>query len=65
MDHDTWRKSRHSDDKGGACVEVAGQGGTTAIRDSKDPDGPRLVLTAYEFRVLLMRLRRTDHGGAG
>ena len=38
----TWRKSSRSSGNGGACVEVAGAG-TVLVRDSKDPDGPRLA----------------------
>jgi hypothetical protein len=35
-----WRKSRRSQDQG-ACVELHPSG---AVRDSKNPDGPRLHL---------------------
>lgn len=38
-----WRKSSHSGDEG-ACVEVAVIPGTVAVRDSKDPAGPALLL---------------------
>lgn len=36
-----WRKSSFSGGDNGDCVELANTG---AIRDSKNPDGPRLVL---------------------
>jgi len=36
-----WRKASHSTSNG-QCVEVAGVGTAVAVRDSKDPDGPRL-----------------------
>ncbi|MDG4829484.1 DUF397 domain-containing protein [Solwaraspora sp. WMMD1047] len=36
-----WRKSSYSGDQG-ACVEFAPLTDGVAIRDSKDPDGPRL-----------------------
>ncbi|TDD30541.1 DUF397 domain-containing protein [Actinomadura sp. KC06] len=35
-----WRKSRRSDDQGGACMEVARFPDAVAVRDSKDPNGP-------------------------
>lgn len=42
-----WRKSRKSQDNGG-CVEVADLREYVAVRDSKDPNGPVLVFTAFE-----------------
>ncbi|MEV0638489.1 DUF397 domain-containing protein [Streptomyces sp. NPDC050619] len=41
----TWFKSSYSDNEGGACVEVA-LSATIHIRDSKNPTGPELHLTA-------------------
>ena len=38
-----WRKSSRSSSNGGHCVEVAVVNGSTAVRDSKDPDGPKLA----------------------
>jgi hypothetical protein len=39
-----WRKSSHSNDDGGMCVEVADNlPDTVPVRDSKDPHGPALV----------------------
>ncbi|MEU1878336.1 DUF397 domain-containing protein [Streptosporangium sp. NPDC020072] len=39
-----WRKSSRSGDNGGQCVEVAvNLPGAVAVRDSKDPDGPKLL----------------------
>jgi hypothetical protein len=37
-----WRKSSYSGANGGNCVEVADGPGALLVRDSKDPDGPRL-----------------------
>ncbi|GAA1833021.1 DUF397 domain-containing protein [Actinomadura chokoriensis] len=52
----TWRKSSHSGSNGGDCVELAGVAGTDpagmlAVRDSKDPDGPVLLLTREALRT--------------
>ncbi|WP_149263365.1 DUF397 domain-containing protein [Actinomadura sp. K4S16] len=56
-----WRKSSHSgggnDD---ACVELAELGGRVWVRDSKDPDGERLVFGREAFGGLLARLKRDD-----
>lgn len=39
-----WRKSSHSGGTGGQCVEVAlNMPGVVAVRDSKAPEGQRLV----------------------
>ena len=44
-----WRKSSYSADDGGECVEVAEMPGRMAIRDSKNPDGPVLLLSPAAF----------------
>lgn len=49
----TWRKSSHSSDNGGNCVEAVDLGESVAIRDSKDPDGPVLVASAAAWRAFL------------
>jgi hypothetical protein len=51
-----WRKSSYSGPNGGNCVELADVAGTTgasvvAVRDSKDPDGPVLLLTRAALRT--------------
>lgn len=45
-----WRKSSYSGNQGGNCVEVAElPDGGTAVRDSKNPDGPTLHFTPSEW----------------
>ena len=39
-----WRKSSYSS-ANGACVEVADLPAAIAVRDSKDPAGPKLIFT--------------------
>ncbi|MEV5831336.1 DUF397 domain-containing protein [Spirillospora sp. NPDC052242] len=39
-----WRKSSYTGPNGGDCVELASFPETVAVRDSKDPDGPKLVV---------------------
>jgi transcriptional regulator with XRE-family HTH domain len=52
-----WRKSSYSTGEG-ECVEVAAlPAGAVGVRDSKNPDGPRLTLSRHAFRTLLNRAR--------
>jgi hypothetical protein len=50
-----WRKSSYSGNTGN-CVEVADLGDAVAVRDSKDPDGPVLVVTREEWRTFVRAL---------
>jgi hypothetical protein len=53
-----WRKSSYSNGAGGDCVEVATNlPGLVAVRDSKDPEGPALLLTRGQWRALLADTR--------
>jgi hypothetical protein len=50
----TWRKSTYSGSNGGGCIEVARTPDAgVAVRDSKDPDGPRLAFTAAGWRAFI------------
>jgi hypothetical protein len=47
-----WRKSSYSGNDGGNCVEVARNlPGAVALRDSKDPNGPVLVVTPEDWQA--------------
>ncbi|WP_075894685.1 DUF397 domain-containing protein [Actinomadura sp. CNU-125] len=52
----TWRKASRSSGNGGACVELAGFPDGIGIRDSKNPTGPKLLISHNTFRALLTRL---------
>jgi hypothetical protein len=54
-----WRKASYSSNNGGACVEVARNlPGLVAVRDSKNPSGPALVLSASQWADFLTRISR-------
>ena len=54
----TWWKSSYSD-SGAQCVECGIVSSTTiAVRDSKDPDGPRIGLSTSAARELAERIKR-------
>lgn len=54
-----WRKASYSGSNGGGCVEVgSASGAVVAIRDSKDPDGPRLAITPVGWRAFTHRVRK-------
>ena len=55
-----WRKSSSSN-AGNDCVEVAAAWGDVAVRDSKDPAGPKLLFTARaweDFALLVKACRK-------
>jgi hypothetical protein len=49
----TWRKAARSNTQGNQCVEVAMLKQGIAVRDSKDPDGPKLMFTSGEWDAFL------------
>ncbi len=52
-----WRKSSYSGDNGGNCVEVGTAGLAVAVRDSKDPDGPRLAFAADTWKAFAEQVK--------
>ena len=64
MDHlsdATWRKSSYSGGNGGECVEVAVlPDHSRAVRDSKDPEGQKLVFASAMWRAFTAAVK----GGA-
>jgi hypothetical protein len=54
-----WQKSSFSSQDGN-CVEVARNlPGVVAVRDSKDPDGPALVVTREAWQSFVSVLKHT------
>jgi hypothetical protein len=54
----TWRKSSYSGGNNENCVEVALTTKKAAIRDSKNPDGPFLLIPAAAWRFACTRFIR-------
>jgi hypothetical protein len=55
-----WRKSSYSGGNGGTCVEVARNlPNIVAVRDSKNPRGPVLIISRDEWAKFITRLRAT------
>lgn len=68
-----WHKSSFSGNNGGNCVEVAEicdtidvpghkaeHSALIAVRDSKDPDGPKLFFTPAEWEAFLIGVKANE-----
>ncbi|MFI6490572.1 DUF397 domain-containing protein [Streptomyces sp. NPDC050564] len=54
----TWIKSSYSGDNGGDCIEIApGIPGIVPVRDSKNPDGPVLLIPYSAWSAFTAALR--------
>ncbi len=59
-----WRKSTRSGQNGGSCVEVADNiSDIVAVRDSKDPNGPALVLDPTAWAAFTRQVRNGSLDG--
>jgi hypothetical protein len=52
----TWRKSTYSADSDN-CVEVRTMPGSIDVRDSKNPDGGKLTVSAGEWKSFIARIK--------
>ena len=52
-----WRKSSHRSGNG-ACVEVTHLPEAIAVRDSKDPPGPKLIFAPADRRAFVSDVRK-------
>jgi Domain of unknown function (DUF397) len=55
-----FRRSSFSGSSGGNCVEVARTGAAFGVRDSKDPIGPVLAMSAEQGHKFLLAIK-CDH----
>jgi hypothetical protein len=56
-----WRKASRSSSNGGACVEVASLRSIVAVRDSKNPDGPKLIFPAAGWQSFTASIKAGRH----
>ena len=56
-----WHKSSHSS-ANGQCVEVAPVAGAIAVRDSKNPAGPKLIFTRQAWVAFVEDVKRGPGG---
>jgi len=50
-----WKKSSHSNGSGGECIELAFAG---AVRDSKNPEGPVLIVSRSALESFVAAAKR-------
>ncbi|TMR42115.1 DUF397 domain-containing protein [Actinomadura geliboluensis] len=56
-----WRKSSYSDHQGGNCIEVACLAPVISVRDSKDPDGPKLTFSVAAWSAFARSVKDSEH----
>ncbi|MDA4890829.1 DUF397 domain-containing protein [Streptomyces sp. MS2A] len=61
MQHLTWHKSTHSPD-GSNCLEIATTPATILVRDSKNPNGPRIALRPAAWTRFAAHAASDAHG---
>lgn len=54
-----WRKASKSNTNN-ECVEVADLGDRVAVRDSKNPGGPKLIFAPHAWRSFLIDARGSE-----
>ena len=57
----TWRKSSHSENAAGGCVEVSdGHPTTIPVRDSKNPHGPAIPIPTTGWTTFVTAVKDGD-----
>jgi len=57
----TSRRRRARPDTGDQCVQVGALDRSVALRDSKDREGPKLIVSADDWREFARRVKASDH----
>jgi hypothetical protein len=57
LNNAVWRKASRSTVQNDNCVEVAEIANIVALRDSKDPSGPKLIISRDDFRYFTNALK--------
>lgn len=52
-----WRKATYSSGNGGNCIEIAAGDRGIVVRDSKDPDGPRLTFGTKTWQAFAAKVK--------
>jgi hypothetical protein len=52
-----WRKATYSSGNGGNCIEVTTGNRGIVVRDSKDPDGPRLAFGLKTWHAFAAKVK--------
>ncbi|MGW0879422.1 DUF397 domain-containing protein [Streptomyces sp. NPDC002671] len=56
-----WRKSSHSDDNAGSCLEVLDNHPSgVPVRDSKVPHGPALIFSAADWSTFITAVKNSE-----
>jgi hypothetical protein len=61
LSHAQWRKSTRSTAEAANCVEVAAVQRAVAVRDSKNPDGPKLIFDRRSWRRFTQAVKRGSY----
>ncbi|MDH6629422.1 hypothetical protein M2271_007258 [Streptomyces sp. LBL] len=55
-----WRKSSYSNDTGGSCLEIAALTNQVGIRDSKDKQGPALIVPSASWAAFVTGVQSNE-----
>ncbi|MBE1533971.1 DUF397 domain-containing protein [Actinomadura algeriensis] len=53
-----WRKASRSSEEGDQCIELAAMPDGVAVRDSKNPQGPKLLFGLADFRHIAYAIKK-------